>query len=195
MRTVLLFLAVGFLSTDVARAWDWPLVPACGDQKQDCCSRCGVKKVCKVVCEMKEVKKTCWEVECEEFCVPLPGLGKSRCADQGCCEVTGCGDECSDGCENDVCQSLRERPMVPPKCGEVRCRKKLVKKETTCEVPVYKCVLVPACGCGSGGCTDTGCGVTPEETAWEKGPRAFGLVKPLPALFDTLYLKSLWGTP
>ena len=126
MRTVLLFLAVGFLSTDVARAWDWPLVPACGDQKQDCCSRCGVKKVCKVVCEMKEVKKTCWEVECEEFCVPLPRL---------------CGRKAG-ACERDC--------VAPPKCGKVRCRKKLVKKKVTRKVPVYKCVVEHVCGkcCG-----------------------------------------------
>jgi hypothetical protein len=38
--------------------------------------------------------------------------------------------------------------MHPPTCGKVRTRKTLVKKDITCEVPVYKTVVVCAAGCG-----------------------------------------------
>jgi hypothetical protein len=97
---------------------------------------CG--KTCKVVREMKKVTKTVWVVECEEFCPSLPG-----CA-CGC----SCGKTACDGTCDDQCASLR-RPMTPPTCCAVRTRKKLVKKEIECEVPVYKCVVV-ACGEGCG---------------------------------------------
>lgn len=78
---------------------------------KDVACRPACQKCCKIVCEMKKVKKTVWAVECEEFCVPRPSL-------RGCC-VT---------------------------CGKVRCRRKLLKKEITVEVPVYKCVVVD-CTC------------------------------------------------
>jgi hypothetical protein len=55
----------------------------------DCCSHCGqkchVKKVCRVVCEEKEVKTPKYSVECEDFCVP----GKSH--KHGCAYVPTCG--------------------------------------------------------------------------------------------------------
>jgi hypothetical protein len=61
---------------------------------------------------MKEIKKTVWVVECEEFCTTLPGR---------CCT---------------------------PRCGKVRCKKKLVKKEIKVQVPVYRCKVVDCCGGG-----------------------------------------------
>ena len=48
---------------------------ACGSQRQcGCCGRCdcACERQCRVVCEMKEVKKTVWVVKCEDFCAPLP---------------------------------------------------------------------------------------------------------------------------
>jgi len=153
MRTMIFVLAIGFLDANTCVAADSYGPPACCDQIHDCCNRCGVQKRCKVICEMKEVKKTCWVVECEEFCVPLPGCGpfcKSACCD-GC--DSGCDIGCGDGCPSDPCASLR-RPIVPPKCGKVRCRKKLVKKEITCEVPVYKCVVVCCKGCCDSVCCE-----------------------------------------
>ncbi len=152
MKTVLLCLAVGLHVGGVALAADDRGAPSCGDRQQDCCRRCGAKNVCKVVCEMKEVRKTCWVVQCEEFCVRLPRFFKSSCGD------TGCGGECG-GCQNDGCKSPGSRPMVPPKCGKVRYRKTLVKKEITCQVPVYRCVPVPTCGCANGGCVEPAGGV------------------------------------
>ena len=100
----------------------------CGASGSACCDRCGcpsdcLQKVCQVVCEIKKETKTCWCVECQEFCLLMPGH-------RDCC---------------DQCQP-------PPRCGRTKCVKKLVKKEYQVDVPVYKCVvryLCPAC-CKSG---------------------------------------------
>jgi len=77
----------------------------CGPAVKPSCAKC-----CQVVCEWKEVKKTIWAVECEEFCTPSPG-----------------------------CFSY----------GKARVRKKLLRKEITVKVPVYRCVPV-TCTCGGG---------------------------------------------
>jgi hypothetical protein len=86
-----------------------------------CCDRCGhpaacVEKTCQVVCEMKKETKTCWCVEYKEICPLMPG----------------CHDSC-DGCP------------PPPRCGNPKCVKKLVKKEYQVETPVYKCVVRNLC--------------------------------------------------
>ena len=98
------------------------------------CAFCGHLTVCQVVVETKKVKKQVWAVECEEFCAPLPHL----CVHAGRIH-TG---PAKDGC--DPCASVAG-PAVPPRCGKLRTRKKLVRKEIECEVPVYRCVVV--CGC------------------------------------------------
>lgn len=101
-----------------------------GDPGQ--CGLCGHHRACRpqctVICATKNEIKTVWEVQCEEYCNPLPGL----CA-EGCHEcVKG---ECEKGCPKGN----------PPKCGPVRCRKILIKKELVNKVPVYKCVPCYAC--------------------------------------------------
>ena len=131
----------------------------------DHCGRCGCQsrceKQCRIVCEMKEVKKTVWVVECEEFCTMLPRLC-GPCANEchsGQCGACGpehspdCGCE---GCQKkcDPCAAEKDKCYYPPKCGKARVKKKLVKKEVVCKVPVYKCVVVyccPQCGCNEGG--------------------------------------------
>lgn len=98
-----------------------------------CCDRCGchaacVQKVCQVVCEMKKETKTCWNVECQEVCPLMPG-----------CRCGSCDCKCP----------------PPPRCGNPKCVKKLVKKEYQVEKPVYRCVVknlcADCCGGGSGG--------------------------------------------
>jgi len=130
----------------------------CGDPCAVCCPR----KVCKVVCEMKKVKTHCWCVECEEFCAPLPRLRG------GCSDPCGsCGDPCGDSCGSCAaccdprgnCTSLlcgglpgrlgKRHSYVAPRCDKVRVKKKLVKKEITKEIPVYKCVVVDCCDMGA----------------------------------------------
>ncbi len=55
----------------------------------ECGCRCNVKKVCRLVCEEKEVKEIEWDCKCEDFCLP----GKSEV----CCEKCKC-DPCKPHC-------------------------------------------------------------------------------------------------
>jgi hypothetical protein len=176
--------AVGLLLAQAALAGDCCTAPGACEQvvhgSPDNCGHCGVqaccKKVCKVVCEMKEVTKHCWCVECEDFCAPLPncahGCSDPGCCDPGCdpgCDVGGCTAEGCGSCAGSCGQGhdllgklggLLHKPkcLVPPKCGKVRTKKKLVKKEYKCKVPVYKCVVVYTCpGCCDPACGESGC--------------------------------------
>ena len=165
MRVLLLSLAAVALCVGAAAAGDCCSKPSfCGD--------CGQKTTCKVVCEMKKVVKHVWVVECEPICIANPGCGRG--CDTACCAA--CGTENSCGCGKcDPCAELLGRPMVKPECGRSRCRKKLVKKEIVCEVPTYKCVVVPCgCGCGAAG----GCDV--RETAVPAGEKSVIRAAPLP---------------
>ncbi len=163
MRTFALSLAVGWLVANGALAAEPCKVPATCMEVQTCgaadhCAHCGCacacEKHCCVVCAMKEVKKTVWVVKCEDFCAPLPncscGHGCHGCGDCGaeptCCE--GCGKKC------DPCAAEKNKCCVPPKCGKVRTRKVLEKKEVVCMVPCYRCVVVYTCPncCGSERC-------------------------------------------
>ena len=110
----------------------------------DCCAQCGgrkacQKKVCQVVCEIKKEKKYCWSVQCEDFCAPLPNLPCRECCDK-------CGGDPA------KCGSCCEKCVTPPKCGKVRTKMTLVKKEYEVEKPVYKCVVKYLCNdcCDSG---------------------------------------------
>ncbi|MBN1393619.1 MAG: hypothetical protein JW959_01120 [Pirellulales bacterium] len=157
MRIFVMSLAIGLLIVNLSPAGA-PCDPkACEEVRvcgsADCCGYCGChcqcEKHCRVVCEMKAVKKHVWVVECEEFCATLPRR-HGRCLD-GC----GCGDACKADCgcssgKCDPCAVEEGKCRIPPKCGKMRTRKKLIKKEIECKVPVYKCVVVyccPRCEC------------------------------------------------
>jgi len=59
------------------------------DYEPNCCGFCGnsnCNKVCRVVCEMKDVKEVRYKVVCEDFCVP------GRSSKCGCSWIPGCGD-------------------------------------------------------------------------------------------------------
>lgn len=115
-----------------------------------CCDQCGrhtacVQKTCQVVCEVKKETRTCWCVECTEICPLLPGF-------------RDCGDKCP----------------PPPRCGNPKCVKKLVKKEYQVEVPVYRCVVRNLCQeCLKGGSITNPPGATP-------GPPAAPTAPPMP---------------
>jgi len=160
MKTYALSLAIGLLIANCAIAAEACNAPAACNEVQtcgapDCCAHCGChgccEKYCKVVCEMKEIKKTVWAVKCEDFCASLPGcpLHCGECCESGdkeCCKAANC--ETCDKCCN-PCAELESRNYVPPKCGKVRAKKTLEKKEITCKIPTYKCVVVYACAnCG-----------------------------------------------
>ncbi len=128
-------------------------VEACspGVQGVACPVNCG-RPDCRVIVEMKKVKKTVWVVECEEHCPALPGsrlLGGCKggsCTGAACAQPATCGTACG-ACDPCAAERAKARAQCPPKCTRVRCRKRLKKKEIECEVPVYKCV--PACRAGA----------------------------------------------
>ncbi|MFZ5830375.1 MAG: hypothetical protein ACOY3P_09810 [Planctomycetota bacterium] len=207
MRSMALSLAAGLMMAGAAFAGDCCTAPACCDPGCDvgcgpvcnrgccdgvCCPKCGGPMMCKVVCETKEIKKHVWNVKCEPFCVGLPQCGCDCCGDPGCgggCN-TGCDVGCADaGCCGQACDPCAveyAKTRMPPKCGPVRTRKVLEKKEITCEVPCYKCVPV-CCHCNGGcgiACGDSGCGVVaPVVVPAEKGePKVAPAPTPLPPL-------------
>jgi hypothetical protein len=158
----------------------------------DRCAHCGCRacceKYCRVVCEMKEIKKTVWVVKCEDFCAPLPRCGR-------CCE--SCGQECckQSSCENcggkscNPCASLENRNYVPPQCGKVRTKKTLEKKEIVCKIPTYKCVVVYACA----NCAQKACGS--EKGAPESAPApAAPLPAPVPKTTQNALHQPIVGT-
>jgi hypothetical protein len=102
------------------------LTGAASAQAGDCCDSCGCdsrcSKVCRPVPSTKTVTKTEYSCECEDFCVPGRSLR------------TVCHDECG-----------KKKIVYTPTCGEVRTRKKLVKKETSTTVPTTKWVVENLC--------------------------------------------------
>ncbi|PQO38745.1 hypothetical protein C5Y96_02370 [Blastopirellula marina] len=114
-----------------------------------CCAHCTQQCACQkrkhVICEIKKVKKTVFDCECEGVCGLNPssmlpdslfGISLWGHKKVGCGEA-GCGD-CAAGC----CPKA-------PQASHCRTRKVLVKKTITVEVPVYKCVVEYCCdGCG-----------------------------------------------
>ena len=152
MRIFAMTLAIGFSIAGLAVA-QRPCDPnACSevqvrgaaDECGHCGCHCGCHKHCRVVCEMKKVVKHVWVVECEEFCPTLPNRRGCHCGDCGC---NGAG-EADCGCGRgkcDPCAVENQKNYITPKCGKTRTKKKLIKKEVECLVPVYKCVVVYCC--------------------------------------------------
>ena len=178
MRTLMVSLAASLLVATAAIAGECGLSPAAcgavgcatGKCRHDCtqCPRCGTDMVCKVVCGTKEIKKTVWNVKCEPICLANPNLGLRGCdcGDSACGSGTGCTTEpsCAEGscgkCKNccDPCAVENDKEYNTPRCGKVRVKKTLEKKEVICKVPSYKCVpTCPSCG-NCGNCGSTSCG-------------------------------------
>lgn len=163
MKTFVLSLAAVWMLSQASIASEpCKAPPVCGESQTcggpDHCGRCGCgatcQKYCKIVCEMKEVKKVVWQVNCSEFCPLLPGRGCGCCCEkcggqcaegQTCCE--SCGQEKCNPCASEECKAAR---MKTPNCGKIRTVKKLVKKEVVCKVPSYKSIVVYCCpNCGA----------------------------------------------
>lgn len=160
MRILALSLAIGWSVAATAIASDCKLPPACTEVQTcgaaDHCGRCGRKceceKHCSVVCEMKEVKKTVWVVKCEDFCTSMPNCGRG-CNGCGACDACTAGETCGvqPNCNGDCekkcgpCAAENNKQFIPPKCGKVRTKKTLEKKEVVCKVPSYKCVVIYSC--------------------------------------------------
>ncbi len=105
------------------------------------CGCCELKRVCRVVADVKKVTEAKYEVIEEEVCL----LGKS------CSEERVVADPCSPGGQR--CETVQS-----PRCGRVVCKKKLKKTTTTVEKPIAKCVVDTVC-CQCGNCCQSGnCG-------------------------------------
>jgi hypothetical protein len=138
-------------------------LPAAEATAGDCC-QCGgcTRKVCKLVCEEKEIKDTCYGCECDAVC--LPGCSKRGCLHRECvCGTEGCcGDCCGDSCDQAPHCVLEWFDWCPSRCAHLRHVNKLVKYEVSKKVCAYKWVVEEVCdnccgnGCGNG-CCDSGC--------------------------------------
>jgi hypothetical protein len=121
----------------------------------DCtCNHCGCPahchKVCHVVCEMKDVKVTCYCCRQEDICIP--GCSKKCgevCEPNPCCLVHPdlCDEcaksNCSLGCGQCKCET--RTVWQPGCCADIRTVNKLVKYEVTKKVPTYKWVVEYCC--------------------------------------------------
>lgn len=111
-------------------------------EELSCCSGCGcrccLKPVCRLVCEMKEVKETVYDCKCEDFCVPGPS--------------EHCGKQCECDCQSPHGKSCHI--LWKPTCGKVHSRHILTKHDVVKKVPTYRCEVVYVCDkcCGHGGC-------------------------------------------
>jgi hypothetical protein len=111
-----------------------------------CCSHCGCgcacEKVCRLVCEEKEVDVICWGCLCEDFCLPEPSEPgckhcKTVCAD--------CDAPCVEGAPYVEPKQFVWRSWIPATCAKLFTRKKLYKKVEKVTVPSYKWVVEDLC--------------------------------------------------
>ena len=105
------------------------------------CGCCQLKKVCRMVPDVKKVTEIKYTVDEEDVCL----LGKSGCQD------VVVPDECAPNGQR--CDTVQV-----PQCGRIVCKKKLKKTTTTVEKPSVKCVVETICcgcgaNCGTGNCS------------------------------------------
>jgi hypothetical protein len=145
--------------------------------RDGCAQRCGdcgclngcCNKVCRLKCEPKKVKVTCYK--CESDCVPLPGPSPQGCrrVEHVDCDDKGGDDKsCKDGCgpqKKVVWFDLNLGGKDKGDCGGGNCRtagkKKLMKKEVEVELKgayEYKWEIVDLCK----GCEDKALDKAPE---------------------------------
>jgi hypothetical protein len=134
------------------------------------CARCGAvapcKKVCKLVCEEKNVEVVCWGCKCEEFCVPGPGCPKcehSKCVCENCKDGEPIGKVCSEP------KRFVWKDWLPS-WGEMYSRTKLMRKTEMVKVPTYKWVTEDVCCNCLTGCDC--CDVQMTETNGQPQPAA-----------------------
>ncbi len=100
------------------------------------CHQCGcgqLKKVCRMVPEIKKETVTKWVLVCEDFCLP----GRS-------CKV---GEKCVPDCDSH--KGFRMEDILKPTCGPIVTKKRLKQVSETIEKPGYKCVVETICSqCG-----------------------------------------------
>jgi hypothetical protein len=142
-RSTALWIAV-MLVASFAEAGDHGSCTSCG-------CHCGLKPVCRLVCEMKEVTEWCYDCKCEDFCVPGPSKK--------------CGEECQPDCTSPHGKSCHT--LWQPSCGKAHQRTLLIKYPVKKLVPAYRCEVVHMCDrcchhCGGGEAIEPLPGVSPE---------------------------------
>jgi hypothetical protein len=163
LAIVLMALAVLAMATSTLRA---------GAGSCDRCGDEGGRKVCRLVCDEKELEVNCWDSKREKFCVP--GHCKLGCKHS----TPACGD-CGSGCTDGSCDAkcdscgsgggsgrgLGAKKFVwrdtIPGCAKIFTQKKLLKKVEKKKVKTYKWVLEDLCGKCRDGCDSA---VVPEGT-------------------------------
>ena len=146
-KTLLCLLAVGLMAmtaevTLAQQATGCGAQPACG------CTKCGDCKICPKGCG----KFQC-DCQCDKVCKPTMTTKKVTRA----CWVCECKMICLVG-PSCGCQGT---------CGRSRVVKRLIRKTITKEVPIVKCNVVDAtgCGCASGGCDSAPPAAAPDASA------------------------------
>lgn len=105
---------------------------------EGCCDLCGrnccVQKFC--VCKKieKEITKTCWDVKCEDVCIP------------------GCSECCGEVCKKDECGCWSYKLWKPGCATCIKTRHIPVKTEVKRKVPSYEWTVEYRCVkcCGGG---------------------------------------------
>lgn len=104
---------------------------------QPCCPDCGcsrIRKICKLVCEMKEDIDYEYDVDCDDYCLPAPSKlrGKKWLPD------------------GESLFGWRKVLVWQPRCEcKIHTRKTLVKIPVVKKKPVYNCVVeCVCCQCG-----------------------------------------------
>jgi hypothetical protein len=125
-------IALPLMLLQVSRAEPTAPEPACSTSCHQCgCSQ--LKKVCRLVPEVKKQTVTRWELVCEEVCLP----GRS-------CKI---GEKCVPDC--DAHKGFRFEDILKPTCGCIVTKKKLKQVTETVEKPGFKCVVETVCSqCG-----------------------------------------------
>lgn len=147
-----------------------------------CCDRCGCEgcqRVCRLVCDERELEVNCWDSRCEEFCVPghcklgckhsAPACsdGSTGCADGACdaqCDACGSGP-----CAGGPCAKKFVWRDTIPGCARIFTQKKLLKKVEKKKVKTYKWVLEDLCDKCRAGCESS---PVPQGTAVPPVPAA-----------------------
>ena len=122
-----------------------PAPVAAGENCCHCGSGCGVRKVCRLVCETKKIKDYCYGCKCDAIC--LPGKSCRGClhCDDVCASCGQCGCDC--GCDHKPLCHLEWYDWKPG-CADMLHIKKLVKYEVEREVCSFKWVVEEVCdGC------------------------------------------------
>src|SRR6185295_6364996 len=137
-----------------------PALSSADDGCRDCCcAGCGChahcQKICRVVCEMKDVKVVCYCCKQTDVCLPCHSeiCGEvcepntcclARPADCGCPQCQSDHGGCLDCLRGHDC--VTHRKIWQPGCScDIRSVNKLMKYEVTKKVPTYKWVVEYRC--------------------------------------------------